>query len=361
MIFLNEIALFKSKLPFYMEHEFDLKSKKRMYIYGAGFMGCQYADILEKNGYEIISFFETNVSAEKVQGRCVSEPLLSEYPVIISSSKYYNDMKNKLVALGYSEDNIISPYGMMDKFFIPEFEKAFNLFDDELSKKIVMDKLNYLFNNSNMIPVSAYFDNIMFQDDFSNEVFVDCGAFDGETSIEFARLTNNTYKKIYCFEPTKSSFEKLKSKTALLDRIEIINKGLYSKEDVLEFKDFGIDEWNTVNNYFMGHEWYGPAMEYKIVKIPVTTLDSVFFEKNIKDYPTIIKMDIEGSECEALLGMKHIINTSHPKLIICAYHKIEDYFKLAETIKEICPNYRLRLRHYTDNAHESIIFGDFFE
>lgn len=361
MNFNNEITLFRNSLPFYMEHEFDVKSQNKVYIYGAGFMGCQYASLLKKNGFEVISFFETNVTKEKIQGYCVTEPTLDEYPVIISSAKYYKEIRDILINIGYSEDKIISPYGMMDKFFVPDFEKAFNNFDDNLSKKTVIDKLYYLFNNSSMSPVSAYFDNIMFQNDFSNEIFVDCGAFDGETSIEFANITNNSYKKIYCFEPTNSSFEQLRFKTAKLERIELINKGVYSEDTVLEFKDFGKDQWNTVNDYFMGHEWNGPSLNYKIIKIPVTTLDSVFSSKNIEEYPTIVKMDIEGSEQQALWGMRKVINTSHPKLIICAYHKIEDYFTLAETIKEICPNYRLRLRHYTDNVLESIIFGEYQE
>lgn len=55
--------------------------------------------------------------------------------------------------------------------------------------------------------------------------------------------------------------------------------------------------------------------------------------------------------------MKNVIEKNHPTLIICAYHKVEDYYELSTLIKELCPQYSLKLRHYTDNVFESIIFA----
>lgn len=44
--------------------------------------------------------------------------------------------------------------------------------------------------------------------------------------------------------------------------------------------------------------------------------------------PTFIKMDIEGSEQEALKGCKRILKELKPKLALCVYHKPEDLFEI---------------------------------
>ncbi len=364
MDFSIEIKKIKAEIPYYTEHEFDIKISSGMgvYIYGAGFMGCKYADLLSEKGYEILGFFETsvNVAGKRVHNLPVFSVAYQNALVLISSFKYYNEMKKILIQLGYTEDKIISPMAAFDKYYIPEYEYAFHAFEDELSQKIVLDKIKYHVLRRKMIPNWVYFDLEMFSNS-KEDVFVDGGAFDGATAKEFARLKNGKYKKIYCFEPTESSYAQTVQNLKDFENISVIQKGLYTHETVLQFKDFGVDEWNAVENYYMGHEWNGPEIPYSITEIEVTSLDLFFQEKQAKDYPTIIKLDIEGSEKAALLGMRNVINTSHPKLIICAYHKIEDYYELAKAIKEICPNYRLKLRHYTDSVDDSIIFAYYEE
>ncbi len=360
MIFKAELKKLFDELPEYRENEFDLKigNEKEIYIYGAGFMGCKYAEILSENGFCILGLFETNLDNVIKNGYSIKKVTWQERKVIISSAKYYTEMKETLLGLGYQEKDIISPWAVFDNFLVPRFEAAFALFDDDLSKKTIIDKIRYLLLDPQMVPVSKYFDGEMFDAD-EEAVFIDGGSYDGETTKEFINLTSGKYKKIYCFEPTKSNYEMTVENLKQYPRIEVINKGLFSREDTLKFKDFGVDQWNAVEDFFMGHEWKGPAMEYRIIDIPVTSLDLYFADKPVEEYPTIIKLDIEGSEKEALIGMKHVLNTSHPKLIICAYHKIEDYYELSQTIKEICPDYQLRLRHYEADNLESIIFAKY--
>jgi hypothetical protein len=68
-------------------------------------------------------------------------------------------------------------------------------------------------------------------------------------------------------------------------------------------------------------------------------------------------LDIEGSEREAILGMKHVLNRARPKLVICAYHKIEDYYELVNAINDVCSGYSLKLRHFTETVSDSIVYG----
>ena len=61
--------------------------------------------------------------------------------------------------------------------------------------------------------------------------------------------------------------------------------------------------------------------------------------------PTIIKMDVEGAEADAISGAAITIARRRPKMMIAAYHRNEDLFAIPLQILSICPDYRLFLRH----------------
>ncbi|MHB8065112.1 MAG: FkbM family methyltransferase, partial [Ruminiclostridium sp.] len=70
-----------------------------------------------------------------------------------------------------------------------------------------------------------------------------------------------------------------------------------------------------------------------------------------------IKMDIEGSEYEALEGAKTIIARYHPILAICVYHKKDDFIKIPLLIKQIEPKYKLYFKHYSYCDAETICYA----
>ena len=62
---------------------------------------------------------------------------------------------------------------------------------------------------------------------------------------------------------------------------------------------------------------------------------------------TFIKMDIEGSELEALKGASTTISANKPKLAICVYHKIEDFWEIPIYINKLAPEYKFYVGHHT--------------
>lgn len=64
-------------------------------------------------------------------------------------------------------------------------------------------------------------------------------------------------------------------------------------------------------------------------KIQAVKLENVLKKVN----HTIIKMDIEGAEFDALHGGKEIIKINKPKLAICIYHSAEDLRRIPIYIK----------------------------
>ena len=60
---------------------------------------------------------------------------------------------------------------------------------------------------------------------------------------------------------------------------------------------------------------------------------------------TVIKMDVEGCEREALWGASQTIAHFSPKLMVSLYHRNEDIFALPLLIRRLNPNYDLYIRH----------------
>jgi len=165
----------------------------------------------------------------------------------------------------------------------------------------------------------------------NDEVFVDCGAYTCDSSIEFAEKTNGKYRKIYAYESDELSFEMAKRSVAKMNvrRIEIKNIGVYSKKGMLEFTS----DDNVGNRAKNGG---GKS-------VPVDSLDNLLQWR--PDPVTYIKMDIEGAEMEALLGAKRIITEDAPKLAISVYHKFGDIWKIPEYILTHFPGYSIYIRN----------------
>ena len=56
------------------------------------------------------------------------------------------------------------------------------------------------------------------------------------------------------------------------------------------------------------------------------------------------KGHVEGAETEALLGSRAIIQRDAPALLVSAYHRSADLFRLPLLVHELNPDYRLYLR-----------------
>lgn len=72
---------------------------------------------------------------------------------------------------------------------------------------------------------------------------------------------------------------------------------------------------------------------------------------------TFIKMDIEGSELEALKGAKETIKQFKPKLAICVYHKKEDLLEIPQYILSLNPGYKLFLRNAASIPTDVVLYA----
>jgi len=164
-----------------------------------------------------------------------------------------------------------------------------------------------------------------------DEVFVDCGAYTGDSALEFSEKTNGNYRMIYAYEADELSYGMAKNfvKTKNLNNISINNIGVFSRKETLNF----VTDDSVGNRIASQGE----------TQIQVDSLDNLL-EK--RPYPvTYIKMDIEGAEMDALYGAYKIITEDSPKLAICVYHKFGDIWEIPNHILTHFPDYNIYIRN----------------
>ncbi len=225
------------------------------------------------------------------------------------------------------------------------FQQTYNWMTDKNSKRTM---INYLNGHVNLktFPMEStkdiypqYFtkDIIKFIDD---EVFLDCGAYDGDTIRSFYNQTNAKYKKIYAFEPDKKMITVLSNNIQNIPNCLLMQIGVYSEDKKIGFNNAGC---GTITSF---------PTDDETDCIQVAKIDNV-----ISDKVTFIKMDIEGSELAALMGAAQTIKKYKPKLAICVYHKAEDLISIPQYIKSLVPEYKLYLRGYFDYASEVVLYA----
>ena len=235
----------------------------------------------------------------------------------------------------------------IDGFYSQNAERinaVVNILADEKSKYIytgmikfrqTRDKKDYPFH---VIKETSYF--IKELNLGENEVIIDCGAYDGDTIDQFLKHCPK-YKQIIAFEPNSEAFHKLKQKHGDNPKIVLHNVGVYDKNgevpfDVSDYGDSSVMD-DKENNF--------PST------VQVIAIDDLHLEK-----VTFIKMDVEGSELNALKGAKETIIRDHPKLAICIYHTLEDMICIAEYIHTLVPEYKLYVRQY-DFIAETVLYA----
>jgi FkbM family methyltransferase len=180
-----------------------------------------------------------------------------------------------------------------------------------------------------------------------NEVFVDGGAFDGDTINEFIKISGNKFEKIYCFEPIKEQYERLYHNIKIMGeekRIHAFQYGLSDTNDILHFSVNGtasriIDVDSETNDFATD-------------SINVVALDNVICDK-----VTFIKMDIEGAELSALRGAEALIRKYKPKLAICIYHKPEDIVTIPNYIMSLGLDYKYYIRQHFRGYTETVFYA----
>ena len=184
-----------------------------------------------------------------------------------------------------------------------------------------------------------YFDLSLLHCD-ANEVVADLGAFIGDTFLSYVKnYSSMSYRRYYCYEITRDSFDALTKVTAAYPRVVLCRKGAGDGPGVMAL-DVGAD---------------ASANTLTTSENTAETVEIVALDDDISEPLTLIKMDIEGAEQSALRGCARHIREDRPKLALSVYHNFEDLWKLPRMIDELAPGYRFYLRYHGGNLWPSEI------
>lgn len=179
--------------------------------------------------------------------------------------------------------------------------------------------------------------------------FIDCGAFIGDIMHSFIHYTDAQFEHIYAFEPETENYEALKIAYGRDSRIELIKSGVWSTECELTFYEGmgGASQVAGTNSPISANN------NDKIIKISAKCIDDLKINGH-----AFIKMDIEGSEMEALKGATNTILNTAPILAISIYHSIEDLVLLPKYIISLCGDeYKYYLRHYGKEGWDTVFYA----
>lgn len=283
-------------------------SNSKIILYGCGVDGKENKRILDLCKVPVFAWCDQAKVGQQIEGievLSVQEccKLHTDAIIIISSRRFREEMYDGLVKERFPMENVIIPmHGLLVGF-------NGNQYYDVFSPR-------------------------------KNEIFVDAGAFDGETLLEYAKWAGDNHKKAYCMELQKEMIPIIKNKIKVnnIKNICIQNKAAWYKKEELFFEENGAGSGIRENGK---------------VGVQAIDIDSMVEEDKV----TFIKMDIEGAELEALEGAQNTIKKYSPRLAICIYHKFWDVISIADYILSLNPDYRFVIRHYASNMWETVLYG----
>ncbi|MGI6656859.1 MAG: FkbM family methyltransferase [Desulfobulbus sp.] len=337
-------------------------------IFGAGATSTQVLEQLLALGINPVAFCDNNPhkAGQSIDGLPIISftQLCSAHRrafIYISVQLYYREILQQLLSHGFNR-NKISNHDIIiqlpwekefDSYFIKNadaFNALYTALADEASQDVLRRRCAFLLSRRRDFLSEIHRPNQYFEPDFiktgSDEVFADIGTFTGDTIEGYIEFCNGVYGHIYGFEPEAKMFQQASSNLVGVPRLSLVPMGTAScNAEVPVSSTLGLMQSIAKDTF------HGEADGV----FQVCRLDDFFSDK--PSPPTFMKMDIEGAELDTLNGAAGLITQNCPQMAICVYHKHDDLLAISAYLRECCPDYKLYLRHYSDNSTETVLYA----
>jgi FkbM family methyltransferase len=177
-----------------------------------------------------------------------------------------------------------------------------------------------------------------------DEVFVDCGAFDGDTIADFLEETRGHFQRILAFEPDAVTYPHLQERiqqfgSEIRDKIQLNQEAVGRKPGTISF-----DATGTVLSVVGS----GSSV------VRVAELDSALASFD----PTFIKFDVEGFEPQALMGASKLLSRTRPILAVSAYHEQSHLWSIPLLLSSLLPErYEFFLRPHGPESWDLVCYA----
>jgi FkbM family methyltransferase len=232
-----------------------------------------------------------------------------------------------------------------------DVRRAFDLWEDEASRAEYVAQVRFRLKadfNGLPHPVAhaQYFpgDLYTWSDD---EWIVDGGAYDGDTLRTIAFLHGHRFAHTLAVEPDPGNFLALQETVAGLPagaraKIDCRQLALASTPGTLH-----LDATGTAASATSGQASAGT------VAVRAEPLDTLIGDAR----PTMIKLDIEGAELDALAGARRTIECHAPVLAVCVYHKQDHLWTIPLELRRLRNDYALFLRPHNEEGWDLVCYA----
>jgi len=340
-------------------------SNHRVVLFGAGNLGRQTLTCLRGIGVDPLAFSDNNAkiwntSIENVPVFSPSEAAerfgrdALFLVTIWSPNHWYTETLRQLSMLGCERVAPISAvHWRFEDHFLPfyaldtpsnlhryadEIAEASTIWADDASAKEYIRQIKWRFVGEwefTRDPEESYFPDSIFQLT-PGELFLDCGAFDGDT-VRAVLRREPSFGRIHAVESEEVTFQRL---SAFLDSLP-----------------------QNLRARIKAHSCaVGPARG--IARFPdsrggetVVRQEALPGLLDLDERVTYIKMDIEGAELDGLKGGRDVIQRDGPVLAICVYHQPEHFWQVPLLIKDMLPEHKMYLRCYEGDGWQTVAYA----
>jgi FkbM family methyltransferase len=342
------------------------------YIYGQGSFAAYVAGLFRKIGIPFLGFLDYRVDS--------NDRVLANHPgaaqigsiVVLGFHNYQADISQislrleqdnfKVInlvqfALLAKEDNVLvqnywltNDLGIYDKHAL-DIQNGFELFKESKSRDLFLKIIDYRkTGRPHLLGQKDDLTNQYFPTDFpwldgisskgSGVSVLDGGAFHGETFLQARKFL--TISKWVFVEPDPRNLKALITETA-----STVESKLYIESALHSCKiELSLDLGDNAHGSKIGQ-----GGKYKITSV---TIDEIYkFGESQLD---LIKLDVEGSELEALTGGLETIIKQKPHLAIAIYHNPNDHWEIPLFINRQFPFYEFFIRVHGEQTFDTVLY-----
>ncbi len=328
-------------------------------LFGAGQFGRASLEYLRKNNFTVICFID---NAPEKQGTIVDG-----IPVVPTGDSLVTSAGVTLITARHAVGHIqVSLQANMPKlsfdawFLLANLQKYIDmrdqLFPDSRSKECLDGiMLTMLTGDENWCASVMDFNQYFCLPQFVNigtDVFVDAGAYVGDTVEKFIWANNGGFKHIYAFEPCGLQI------AALQHRRERLIKEWALNENNFTIINAGLGQFDSFANINIDKDHLlGACLSMSVpgvsdADVKVVALDNYINGKAV----TFIKADIEGMEMAMLKGSINTIKANTPKMALSVYHKPDDLLEIIQFIRAANMNYTFALRNHSPLLMDTTLY-----
>lgn len=173
----------------------------------------------------------------------------------------------------------------------------------------------------------------------ASEVFIDGGAYTGDSFVHFRAWCGDQFRAAFLFEPDPENFAQLCCAIGDDPRVRCVLGALAAHDGTAAFAR---DAGRTAH---LGAEG--------ALQVRTAALDA---------FPpaaaaTFLKLNIEGAELAALHGAADLLRRTRPQLAVAVYHRPDHLWRIAEFLQALGVPYRLSLRQHAPALIETVLYA----